>query len=70
MCFYSARISPASARSRQTTLHHLSVVRGLTTQVFILYLGRRANWVSSYEKFSYSGMSLFPQISLNGIYGV
>lgn len=54
MCFYSARISSVSALALQTSLHRLSVVSSHTTQVFISYFGDKVNWVSTYEKLSYS----------------
>lgn len=67
MCFYSAQISSVSTHALQTTLHYLSVVCRLSTQVFISYFGHEANWVSTYEKFSYSSMLLLPQIISNSI---
>lgn len=57
---------PVSACSRQTAARRLP--RGLqarAARVFISYFGHRGNRASASEKFGYSGMLLFPQMSLN-----
>lgn len=50
MCSYTTQIPSVSTQALQTEPKRLSVVRQLSAQVFILYFGHGANWVSTYEK--------------------
>lgn len=73
-CVFTAfRISPASPRLVPD--HTAPSLRGPQAYKQLGFSsrswGRPANWVSSYEKYSYSSIvALSLQISRNGIYGV